>query len=646
MATGGEEQLDQLTAAEEQELRQMRIAIHDGTEDLDANQLKRLIALQNKEFKSKQQAAESNLARAEAENARLAEELDTTSAAQRARRRLAFEDDEENFDPPWTSSRLRGRHMRRSAEGDTVAKLADLTMDDIDSMPAPDAKKLLKSLPNDATTNAIRLAAKVMSNSSDTKKTMKRSNDFVHPPTTDETKTDIDPKTDKHIKLIMGNDTRYSSPTDHTLTMRELLTRHSEATSKFDLDTTTSLRVLKTFAGGFLRQTLERFEREKYSLAQCYTILQTSYQDSPTIGEARRSLEALMARADQFTNIYLLVTNLIQISYDIFQLSPSAVRQAEAITNTTNHLFMYLFKTYQRRGVAQLQDLFNVFRDSQGTTLTEHELWPFIARVEYFCAYEGVPIKNGEQHLAKPNTAGHGGQLGRFPTTARVNNVEERRLEETCWGPLNHLPEGTENEDKEGSQHVQDVQYHQSGPAHHNPAHYTNNDQLTRFQTPYQHEQYQGNMLATKIQAYGPRPTFTPQVNHMAYQRPAGPDRTETMNLARQRLSANPRDYPKDITCRLCSGSSSTHSPPYYRFCTVFPRELPTGRSCPQCQGQHRIAPDGICRNPLLPQLSKMQVQSVSEEFKNHEPHYNHHASEEERQVGFDTTFHYLEYEQ
>ena len=68
--------------------------------------------------------------------------------------------------------------------------------------------------------------------------------------------------------------------------MRELLTKHSEVTTKLDLDTITSIRVLKVYSGGFLRETLTRMERERYSLEVIYSILQTSYQDSPTVSEA------------------------------------------------------------------------------------------------------------------------------------------------------------------------------------------------------------------------------------------------------------------------------------------------------------------------------------------------------------------------
>jgi hypothetical protein len=97
-----------------------------------------------------------------------------------------------------------------------------MTLDDIAKMPNPDAKRLLESLPNDSTTNAIRLAAKVMAHQAETTKTIKRSNDFVPAPLTAGTKTDIDPKTDKYIKILFGADTKYNNPTDRIRTlMRE-----------------------------------------------------------------------------------------------------------------------------------------------------------------------------------------------------------------------------------------------------------------------------------------------------------------------------------------------------------------------------------------------------------------------------------------
>ena len=577
----------------------------------------------------------------------MADELDTAERdrQERIKRRIDFDLDEDIFEPPHTSSRLGGGRRRHTpTTEDTEAKLRDMTIEDIARLPATDAKKLLDQLPNDPTMNAICLAAKVMSQTADTTKTMKRSNDFVSPPITRGTKTEIDPKTDKHIKVLFGPDAKYSSPTDRTVTMRELLTRHSEVTTRFDLDTATSMRVLKTFSGGFLRDTLERMEREKYSLNVMYQILQTSYQDSPTVGEARRSLEAVVARADHHTNVYLLVTNLIKISYDIFQFSPTGIRQTEAITNTTNHLFAFLYKTFERKGVAQLQDNFNVFRDSRGANLSEQELWTFIQRVEYFCAFESRPLRGGDQ--PKPHIIGKDKE-----SFGRINDLSEDYSQDVPhWTFAEHLPKDYDETNPSTVNMVQDVQPYPprqatDTPAQFNQQRYSNNVAPQQQQKDYQNQAQRPNVTFAPrgSQTLQPQPSIRPQI----LQHTPSQQGTFQGTQAPHRLYIPNQIYPDHVRCRLCNGNWTVHKPPFHRNCTVFPLELPTGLPCPQCKGEHRISNDNVCRNLVLPTL---RTPSLTE--SSHTPHptevrqsLDNQDNQFTYERAYDTTFPYVDYQ-
>ena len=609
----------ELTNEEQAELRQLRQIIYDNADapNLTPEQWKRLVYLQNKEYRYEkaqavryQNETEDEIARLQNDNLKLADDLEQAENQRqtRTRRRINFgeEDNDETFDPPRTSSRL-GRRFRLldPPDEDAISKLQDMTLDDIAKMPNPDAKRLLESLPNDSTTNAIRLAAKVMAHQAETNKTIKRSNDFVPAPLTAGTKTDIDPKTDKYIKILFGADTKYNSPTDRTLTMRELLTKHSEVTTKFDLDTITSIRVLKVYSGGFLRETLTRMEREHYSLEVIYSILQTSYQDSPTVSEARRSLEAVMARADQNTNIYLLVTNLIKISYDLYQFSPATVRQLEAITNTTTNLFSYLFKCYDRKQVSQLQDVFNTFRDTHGGNISETDLWNFVSRVEYFCTFEARPIRGGEHTKTFP--AKH--------HTGRVNSIRPD-FEEPLW-QLEEHEEPYETQDFPEADYVQDLVAHRPSNDQSNSRPGYRPQPPLRPANPYQPRPNPNYGPQRPSQTTRPQQGFNPPKPQLW----ASNQRRTTYQNAQQRqdrpapqYSSNPQDYGDTVKCRLCQGNSKIHAPPFHRYCTIFPRELPTGIPCPKCKGEHRLDANNICKNPVM----SARVQDIVE-FPQHD---------------------------
>jgi hypothetical protein len=125
MATGGNPALEPLalggplTAEEEVELRRLRQMVHDNPEDpeLTRDTFRRMISLQNKQYRHNQamleidkRRAEREIDRLQDETVRLANELDTAERdrQERIKRRIDFDLDEDIFEPPHTSSRLQG----------------------------------------------------------------------------------------------------------------------------------------------------------------------------------------------------------------------------------------------------------------------------------------------------------------------------------------------------------------------------------------------------------------------------------------------------------------------------------------------------------------------------------------------------------
>ena len=131
----------ELTNEEQAELRQLRQIIYDNADapNLTPEQWKRLVYLQNKEYRYEkaqavryQNETEDKIAKLQHDNLKLADKLEQAENLRHAgaRRRINFGDEEgdETFNPPRTSSRL-GRRFRPliPSDEDAVSKLQDMT---------------------------------------------------------------------------------------------------------------------------------------------------------------------------------------------------------------------------------------------------------------------------------------------------------------------------------------------------------------------------------------------------------------------------------------------------------------------------------------------------------------------------------------
>ena len=279
-------------------------------------------------------------------------------------------------------------------------------------------------------------------------------------------------------------------------------------------------------------------------------------------------------------------------------VAPTNIRQMESLTNATNHLFTYLFKVYEKKGVSQLQNVFNIFREEHDGRLSEKDVLGFVSRVEYFVAFEAQPLRTTDQH----------------------HNADRGMIKSFQSGHVNELVKDSKQESFESFQN------HPTQEAHYQRSNY----QATR--------PYQSLNMAPQGPGMIQRSPYKTQFRPQILQRPHGSQpSTKGLRSVRKLPSTNPNDYPSTVTCRLCKGNSrNSHCPPFYRICSIFPNEFPTKIHCPHCNGEHRIAKDGICRNPLLSQLkAQPTTEAHSEELD----------LTSEQGYGYEPTFTYQTYD-
>jgi hypothetical protein len=62
-------------------------------------------------------------------------------------------------------------------------------------------------------------------------------------------------------------------------------------------------------------------------------------------------------------------------------------------------------------------------------------------------------------------------------------------------------------------------------------------------------------------------------------------DEIDSVDGTRKPYSKDPSQYKETVRCRLCNCNSYTHTPPFWRFCSVFVSQLPTKTQCRACLG-------------------------------------------------------------
>ena len=579
--------LSGLTAAEETELRDYRMKSRDDNpEVLTSDEWRRFTSLQTKEFRANQMANDEEIAR-------LTEARDSERISRR-RERIS----EVPFIPRHESSRRMDFEEHYDPQEDrAMNKILDLTSDELDKMDISEAKNLLGKLPHEQTA-IMKLAAKIVFHEKDTLKTVKRSNDTIEAPITG----DVNELTMSNIKQIRATfgEAKYGSTTQKNITMVELLRRAKTLTLSLKLNTKTSIEMLKMVATGSFYETLLRFDDQAYPLPVIYQILQSSYQDSISVNQARQTLERIMSKTNADTNVYLLMTDLIKCNFQVFQYSPKEVRTAESLNHSISKVFEFLFANFDKQAIDELWDKWNMFRADSNSVLTELEVWNFMPTIEYHLAYKAKPLvgrKSSEGQRDRPEVQKHSTRI----IPHKVNDIEDG-----ARGPP-YLEEEEQYEPEE----VSDVE------AWRGPAQTGAKRDFSKGGNP------SGGLPDAVETKWTPRPMGArPQPQPPTAQnwrnspreegtgnRPYSQNRQE--GYIPKELSTNPADYRPDCYCLNCGGSSQVHAPPYWQQCPLYPNQRPCGITCKGCGFQNKIVNEK-CNNPLLT-LIKRRTQVVSE---------------------------------
>ncbi len=583
--------LSGLTAAEEAELKNYRAkSREDDPEVLSSDEWRRFTTLQTKEFRANQLANDEEIARLTAAR--------ETGGTRRRTDRLS----QVPFRPSHESSRREEleEDFYDIHRGRAMDRILDLTSEELDKMEISEAKNLLDKLPLEQTA-VMKLAAKIVFHEKETLKTVKRSNDTIDAPTPG----DVDELTMSNIKQIRATfgDAKYGSTTQKNITMVELLRRAKTLTISLRLNTKTSIEMLKMVATGSFYETLLRFDDQAYPLPVIYQILQSSYQDSVSVNQARQTLDKIMARTNSDTNVFLLMTDLIKCNFQVFQYSPKEVRTAESLNHSISKVFEFLFANFDKQAVDELWDKWNMFRADSGSVLTELEVWNFMPTIEYHLAYKAKPLgvrRNPEVPRERTDLQKHTTRL----TPQRVNNIEDAGEEPAYLG---------DSIERYGPEEVSEVGVWKPPTDGHRRDQQPGVNQRPGVIPEAVETRWTPRQVGPRVQqpfASAPVWRTPPRVDAMGYR--SYPSKEQPREAVENR---------PDCYCFLCGASSEIHQPPYWRHCTLYPNERPSGVNCKECGFQHRVQ-NSKCNNPLLPVIRK-RVQTVSELKERHEePNY------------------------
>ena len=75
-------------------------------------------------------------------------------------------------------------------------------------------------------------------------------------------------------------------------------------------------------------------------------------------------------------------------------------------------------------------------------------------------------------------------------------------------------------------------------------------------------------------------------------------DEVDSVDGTRRTYSKDPSQYKDHVRCKLCNGNSYVHSPPFFRYCSIYSSQYPSKVQCPTCLGFHQNLGRTPCMSP------------------------------------------------